>query len=493
MCSGVAIVLLTASLQARAKEVAGNHFVGTQGSMEKLTSKLADKLWSRGVASAPLHFARLGETTLGKPANLAIRHYPTPLYSRPEVSRSGIASFALGSSRPSPIVQSVMAPPDNAVATNQKASSRPQKFAPVDLTPAVDKFTRLPRPGDMNVGVDFSSDALDSRMASKNVDPFKLMEKDLEPLSEYVLELVQSENPVLTKAASHFFEKRQGKRFRPTIVALMARVLDPEGLTEDQLKRQLQLGQITEMIHVASLIHDDVLDVAETRRGGAAVHAMYTNKVAVLAGDYLLARASMLLARLQQPQVVEVMASALESLVQGEIMQARSKKADLTDMNHYLRKSYFKTASLICNSCKSAALLAGYRQNDTMTVAAEEYGYHLGMAYQIVDDILDFTGASAALGKPAQADMELGLATAPILYASEVKSSLKPLIERRFKNDGDVQKAVATAQDTDCVEKSYKLAEFHAQKGIDALMRFPESAYRDALARLMHLVLTRKS
>merc|ERR1719217_1706007 len=195
----------------------------------------------------------------------------------------------------------------------------------------------------MNVGVDFSSDALDSRMASKNVDPFKLMEKDLEPLSEYVLELVQSENPVLTKAASHFFEKRQGKRFRPTIVALIGRALSPGGTTESIVKRQIQLGQITEMIHVASLIHDDVLDVADTRRGGLAVHEMYTNKVAVLAGDYLLARASVLLARLQHLQVVEVMASALESLVQGEIMQARSKKQELTDMEHYLRKSYFKT------------------------------------------------------------------------------------------------------------------------------------------------------
>merc|ERR1719201_2806832 len=155
---------------------------------------------------------------------------------------------------------------------------------------------------------------------------------------------------------------------------------------------------------------------------------MYTNKVAVLAGDYLLARASGLLARLQHPQVVEVMASALESLVQGEIMQARSKKADYTDMNHYLRKSYFKTASLICNSCKSAALLAGYKQNDTMTVAAEEFGYHLGMAYQIVDDILDFTGASAQLGKPAQADMELGLSTAPVLFASQTVKELRPMI-----------------------------------------------------------------
>jgi geranylgeranyl pyrophosphate synthase len=114
-------------------------------------------------------------------------------------------------------------------------------------------------------------------------------------------------------------------------------------------------------------------------------------------------------------------------------MQARSNKKDLLDMNYYLRKSYFKTSSLICSACKSAALLSGHAETDVMTVAAEEFGYHLGLAYQIVDDILDFTGASASLGKPAQADMELGLATAPILFASEQIKEIRPLIERRFK------------------------------------------------------------
>lgn len=251
------------------------------------------------------------------------------------------------------------------------------------------------------------------------------------------------------------------------------------------------MGQITEMIHVASLIHDDVLDEADTRRGGAAVHTIYTNKVAVLAGDYLLARASVLLARLQHFKVVEVMATALDALVQGEIMQARSKKEDALDMNYYLRKSYFKTASLICSSCKSTALLAGFEEDNDITIASEEFGYHLGMAYQIVDDILDFTGASAALGKPAQADMQLGLATAPILFASESVKELRPLIERKFKESSDVQKAVSLALKTDCVKRSYELAEFHAERAVQALMRIPPSESRSALFRLLHQVISR--
>jgi geranylgeranyl pyrophosphate synthase len=277
-------------------------------------------------------------------------------------------------------------------------------------------------------------------------------------------------------------------------VALLGRAISNDEKTHaktETFRLQLQLGQITEMIHVASLIHDDVLDEADTRRGGAAVHTIYTNKVAVLAGDYLLARASVLLARLQHFKVVEVMATALDSLVQGEIMQARSKKEDSLDMNYYLRKSYFKTASLICSSCKSAALLAGFEEDHDTTIASEEFGYHLGMAYQIVDDILDFTGASAALGKPAQADMELGLATAPILYASERVKELRPIIERRFKESDDVRKAVSLAVGTDCIQRSYQLAEFHSERAVQALMRIPPSESRKALLRLLHQVVSR--
>lgn len=363
-------------------------------------------------------------------------------------------------------------------------------------TPAIDRYVRLPIAG---IIPSISENANTYIMKAKGPvpdgpDPFKLVSDELSPLSVYVKELVISENPVLTMAASHFFEQRQGKRFRPTIVALMGRALAPslpDYMGSKLNSLQLQLGQVTEMIHVASLIHDDVLDEADMRRGGAAVHTVYTNKVAVLAGDYLLARASVLLARLRHFQVVEVMATALDALVQGEIMQARPKKEDLLDLNYYLRKSYFKTASLICSSCKSVALLSGYADEDDVTTAAEEFGYHLGMAYQIVDDILDFTGASATLGKPAQADMELGLATAPILYASEENRQLRPLIERKFKEPGDVQKAVKLAAETEGVERSFELADFHAQRATDALYRLPASESRQALLRLLHTAIAR--
>lgn len=349
-------------------------------------------------------------------------------------------------------------------------------------------------------------------------DPFKMVEKELQPFSDSIKELVSTDQPILSMAAKHFFEKRHGKRFRPTIIQLMAKavaaatpeqiltndgrsfaanfldsaeiadlektggvsgwqwsgastveveggVVTPENHQGSEVwRRQAQLGQIVEMIHVASLIHDDVLDEADTRRGGEAVHKLYSNKVAVLAGDYLLARASVLLARLENTAVVQIMATALESLVAGEIMQLKSPPESLLEMESYLRKSYYKTASLICYACRSTALLGGHAYGSTVATACEEFGFHLGLAYQIQDDILDFTAAASVLGKPALADMDLGLSTAPILYAAQENQELKPLVMRRFKKKGDKQTALEALYKSDtAMDKAKALASFHAQ------------------------------
>lgn len=377
-------------------------------------------------------------------------------------------------------------------------------------------------------------------------DPFKMVEEELQPFSESIKELVSTDQPILSMAAKHFFEKRHGKRFRPTIVQLMAKAVaaaTPEKMFSDDGKliaggfdgldaseiektegvegwewsgaskievnggvitqdnhkgsevwrRQAQLGQIVEMIHVASLIHDDVLDEADTRRGGESVHKLYSNKVAVLAGDYLLARASVLLARLENTSVVQIMANALESLVAGEIMQLKAPAESLLEIETYLTKSYYKTSSLICYACRSAALLGGHAYGSTVATACEEFGYHLGLAYQIQDDILDFTAAASILGKPALADMDLGLSTAPILYAAQENEHLRPLVMRRFKKKGDKETALKAlyASDT-AMDKAKALASFHAQRAVDALMRLPQSEARDGLIRLTHAVITRK-
>lgn len=232
-------------------------------------------------------------------------------------------------------------------------------------------------------------------------DPFSLVGDQLRPLDDSLRELVGSEHPVLTRVAQHFFELA-GKRFRPTLVLLAAMAANGG---EPASARQRRLAEIAEMIHAASLLHDDVIDLADTRRGTKAAHRIYGNKVAVLAGDFLLARASVLLSRLNDVRVVELQATAIEEMVQGELMQLKAAPHELLEFEHYLSKTYRKTAALMALACESSALLV-VEEDPAIVLALQQYGRHLGLAYQIVDDLLDFTGSSDTLGKPALSDME---------------------------------------------------------------------------------------
>jgi len=442
----------------------------------------------------------------------------------------------LSSSTTIPIKKTL--PNRNPIVVSSEAEAMSHSETTMKLTPSYDLFQILPAEeggttshskllydhlNEGKVNPFENVDLKNEKEMAKFPEPFGLVKEELKPFSDSISELVSSDQPILSMAAKHFFEKRHGKRFRPTIVQLMAKAVAATTVTppldspqlekwessggshfptpvtplnhksSEVWRRQAQLGQIVEMIHVASLIHDDVLDEAETRRGGDAVHKLYSNKVAVLAGDYLLARASVLLARLENTAVVQIMATALESLVSGEIMQLKSPPESLVEIETYLRKSYYKTASLICYACRSVALLGGHCYGSEVATACEEYGFHMGLAYQIQDDILDFTGVASVLGKPALADMDLGLSTAPILYAAEEFDQLKPLIMRRFKNKGDKQLALEYLfKSPIAMQKAENLATFHADKAVEALGRLPESEARDALVRLTSVVITRK-
>ncbi|KAH8085609.1 hypothetical protein JL720_7598 [Aureococcus anophagefferens] len=385
---------------------------------------------------------------------------------------------------------------------------------------SVDVYATLPtmdlRLSDVTAGRPANSEAhtIDLARGPPIADPFALCRDELTPFSDNVKALVETENPVLSQAATMFFEQRHGKRFRPTIVALMAKALPVVHARDDAetcKAKQDRLGQITEMIHVASLIHDDVLDDADTRRGGDAIHKMYSNKVAVLSGDYLLARASSRTARRTKgaadgdesrdapaaapeakPSFFERALAALKLGKDGKQKKSEIAARDAKEMELYLRKSYYKTASLICDASKSCALLAGHDFDSATARAAEEYGYHLGLAFQIVDDVLDFVVDSDDLGKPAGADLSLGLATAPILYAAQDLPELRPLIDRRFKGDGDVTRAYETVRASRGLELSRKLAHFHAQRAVDAICRVaPDSEARDALISVCYIVLSR--
>ncbi|KAL9190884.1 hypothetical protein ACHAXT_000590 [Thalassiosira profunda] len=188
--------------------------------------------------------------------------------------------------------------------------------------------------------------------------------------------------------------------------------------------------------------------------------------MAILAGDYLLARASICLARLRNVDVVECMSTVIEHLVRGEVLQIKDSRTGVADIEGYLRKNFYKTASLMANSCKSAALLGGGNVSPEVVNAAYIYGKHVGVAFQLIDDALDFEGSAASLGKPALADLNAGLSTAPVLFAAECHGpELIPAMARKFKETGDVDLALRCINEADGVRRTKKLAAIHAEKG----------------------------
>lgn len=320
-----------------------------------------------------------------------------------------------------------------------------------------------------------------------HIDPLRIVAKEMKFLTGNIRKLLGSGHPSLDRAAK-YYTQAEGKHVRPLIVLLMSRAtsfcpknptqyapqtlyaidssispssilsdfnpsatttLEPTTTTttaqpDEILPSQRRLAEITELIHTASLLHDDVIDHSVSRRGSPSANLEFGNKMAVLAGDFLLGRASVALARLRDAEVIELLATVIANLVEGEFMQLRNTSADernpvYTDetLTYYLQKTYLKTASLISKSCRAAALLGG---SDAATVeAAYLYGKNLGLAFQLVDDLLDYTRDEKELGKPAGADLELGLATAPLLFAWKTMPELGALVGRKFAEEGDVQ------------------------------------------------------
>ncbi|MGC9505076.1 solanesyl diphosphate synthase [Baaleninema sp.] len=313
---------------------------------------------------------------------------------------------------------------------------------------------------------------------------FSPVEDDLRVLNQNLRELVGARHPILFAAADHLFQAG-GKQLRPAIVLLVSRATMPGDITA----RHRRLAEITEMIHTASLVHDDVLDESELRRGIPTVHSSFGNRVAVLAGDFLFAKSSWYLANLNNLEVVKLLSQVIVDLAEGEIQQGLSRfDADLS-LEAYLEKSYYKTASLIANSSKAAGVLSGV--SPEMANHLYHYGRDLGLAFQIVDDILDFTGTTETLGKPAASDLRSGNLTAPVLYALEEQPLLETLIAREFAEPDDLDRALAMIQESNGIDRSRALAAEHTRKAIEHLECLPASESRQALSDLADYILRR--
>uniref|UniRef100_A0A8C8GUU6 Decaprenyl-diphosphate synthase subunit 1 n=1 Tax=Oncorhynchus tshawytscha TaxID=74940 RepID=A0A8C8GUU6_ONCTS len=255
---------------------------------------------------------------------------------------------------------------------------------------------------------------------AKLEDPFTLAQKDLNNLYDDIKKELFVSKSELKSICDYYFDGK-GKAFRPMIVVLMARACNSHSSRDgDLLPGQRSIAMISEMIHTASLVHDDVIDGSDKRRGKTTINEVWGERKAILAGDFILSAASVALARIGNNTVVSVLSQVTEDLVRGEFMQLGSKENEEERFKHYLDKTFKKTASLIANSCKAVSILVN--SDPEVHEIAFQYGRNVGIAFQLVDDVLDFTACASQLGKPSATDLKLGLATGPVLFACQQNS-----------------------------------------------------------------------
>lgn len=293
--------------------------------------------------------------------------------------------------------------------------------------------------------------------------PIKSIETEFQDLNLNLYKMVGANNPILYSAAEQLF-KAGGKRIRPIILLNIAKSTSNNN---NILIEQKRLAEITEIIHTASLVHDDIIDNCDTRRGAHTIHNVFNNKIAVLAGDFLFAQSSWYLANLNNLEVVKIISKIIIDFAEGEIKQGTKSFDNNISINEYIEKSFYKTASLVACSCKAITML-----NDSSNVKGNNlylYGKHIGLAFQIVDDILDIISTSQELGKPAGLDIKNGNLTAPLIFTLKEKKEIYKLIGREFQSNSDVDNTIKAIKETNSIQKAKDMAIEHIQLAIHVI------------------------
>jgi octaprenyl-diphosphate synthase len=313
---------------------------------------------------------------------------------------------------------------------------------------------------------------------------------DLDSLGGLLQDELSSDDPFIAELVRYVLRTR-GKMIRPALVCLSALAC---GGGSDA---RLEIGAAVELIHLASLIHDDVIDAADLRRGHASVNALWGNHVAVLLGDYLFSKAFHLLARLRQAEVAAAMAWATVRMSQAEIKQIKHGSRLHTDESIYFDIIAGKTAHLMSAACRCGALTAGPHEQEA--AALSEFGLEWGMAFQITDDALDLTATPDNLGKPIGSDIQTGKVTLPIIHALAHSSARdqERLREILSSADGDPEGAqTREAQEIlarcGAIDHALGVARSRADRAARALDPLPPSPARQSLLALVDFVTIRR-
>jgi len=313
-----------------------------------------------------------------------------------------------------------------------------------------------------------------------------LVTADFEAVDKVVKQRLHSKVALVDQVATYIIYAG-GKRLRPLLVLLAARACGHSG------ERHIDAAAIIEFIHTATLLHDDVVDESSLRRGRDTANEVFGNATSVLVGDFLYSRAFQMMVTLDRMRIMQILADATNAIAEGEVLQLMNARDPDTTEARYLEVIQRKTAQLFQAGAEVAAVLSG--ANTVLQRALADYGRHLGIAYQLIDDVLDYQSDPATRGKNLGDDLAEGKPTLPLIFALRHSApEHASLIREVIKNGGreGIDRIMATIESAGGLEYTARLAQTEADLALAALAALPDTPYREALAALVHFAVARK-
>lgn len=310
----------------------------------------------------------------------------------------------------------------------------------------------------------------------------QLVAPDMHAVNDLIKRRLQSD-VVLVNQLSHYIINSGGKRLRPMLALLMARACGYEG------DKHVDIAAIVEFIHTATLLHDDVVDESDMRRGKDTANNVWGNQAAVLVGDFLYSRSFEMMVDVNQMRVMEIMAKTTNTIAEGEVLQLLNVNDADTSEARYMEVIHSKTAKLFEAACQLGAVLSGLTKEQEISVA--KFGVHLGTAFQLIDDVLDYSTDAEKLGKNVGDDLAEGKPTLPLIVAltkSESSGSTEDatLIRTAIKEGGleHIKAILEIIKKTGALDYTKEVAVKEIKKAIKALDCLPDSTYKTALIDL---------
>lgn len=315
---------------------------------------------------------------------------------------------------------------------------------------------------------------------------FNVIKDDLKIVEKELNKIVDIKEPLLAEASAHLLNAG-GKRLRPAFALIAGKTYryNPDKL--------IPLATALELIHMASLVHDDVIDDSYTRRGIPTVKANWGDQISIYTGTYLFAQSLMLIARCNDPVISRILADISVKMCEGEIQQIVSSFDPNQTIKDYFFRIKRKTALLISASCELGAVACGAPGYHVK--ALSRYGYYLGMAFQIGDDILDFTSNETVLGKPVASDLKQGIVTLPVIFAlaeSPNRNRLAEIISKKEKKEGEILEAINIIKKSEAIEKAFDVSNCYLAKAKRELKDLPPGKATESLAYIADFVGHRK-